>query len=162
VAETVHLTLTSNGKPIQGDSTQHSLGRDGTIECLSFSQGLFAPRQPGSMLPSGKRTFGPIVISKRIDSSTPLLAQLLCENKKVNGEFKFYRPHTTGDGTTEQFFTVEIKNAYVQSINLVSHALPGAGSAEPPMEEVTFVYPEITWTITDGGVTFHESWGGGR
>ena len=36
MAETIHLTLKANGNVIAGESSQHDLGREKTIECLEF------------------------------------------------------------------------------------------------------------------------------
>jgi type VI secretion system secreted protein Hcp len=33
-----------------------------------------------------------------------------------------------------------------------------ATSTEPAMEEVTFVFHTISWTITDGGVSHQDTW----
>ena len=34
MAETVHLYLKANGADVKGESTQHSLGRENSIECV--------------------------------------------------------------------------------------------------------------------------------
>lgn len=162
MAETIHLTLKSNGQQLVGNSSQHSLDREDTIECLSFSQAMFAPRERGSMPPSGRRELGPILISKRIDRATPLLAQALAENRKLEAVFKFYRPSPAGDGTTEQFFSIELKNAFIQSAALSAHVGTNSLAVDHPMEEVSFVYSDVEWTYADGGISYADSWAKGR
>ena len=71
--------------------------------------------------------------------------------------YQFSTP--TGDGTTEQFFTIKIAKGRVASQRLWSpDSLVPATSTEPPLEEVTFVYHTIEWTYTNGGVTHQDTW----
>ena len=120
MAETVHLYLKANGSDIQGESTQLSLGRENSIECLFFEHGIRTAREAGSGVASGRRQHEPLLIRKRIDKSTPLIAKALCENHLIEGKFKFFRPNPSGDGTTEQFFTVKLKKGNIASVNSCS------------------------------------------
>ena len=159
MAETVHLFLKSNGQDIQGESEQLSLGRENSIECLSFRDSVRTAREAGSGMASGRRTYEPLVIQKRIDKSSPLLAKALCNNEVVEGIFKFFRPNPTGDGTTEQFFTVEIKRGRIAFVNRVSpDAIDPASATRPPLEEVGFVFHTIKWTYTNGGIEHEDTW----
>ena len=159
MAETVHLYLQCNGEAVQGESTQTSLGREGSIECLSFVDSVRTAREKGSGMATGRRTYEPIVIRKRIDKSSPLVARALCNNEVIEGTFKFFRPAPSGDGTTEHFFTVEIAEGRVSSIRRVSpDTIDPASAQEPPTEEVSFVFHNITWTYEDGGVSHHDNW----
>lgn len=159
MAETVHLYLKANGSDIQGQSTQTSLGRENSIECLYFEDAVRTAREKGSGMATGRRTYEPIVIRKRIDRSSPLLAKALCTNEVVEGIFKFFRPSPAGDGTTEQFFTIEFAHGRVQSIKRTSpDTIDPASSMDPPMEEVAFVFHTITWTYIDGGIIHSDSW----
>lgn len=163
MAETVHLTLKANGKEIQGESTQTSLGRENTIECLFFESKVVTAREAGSGMATGRRQHQPLLIRKRIDKSSPLLMKALTENQVIEGTFKFFRPNPTGDGTTEQFFTVEIKQGRVNSIHQhVPDTIVPASSTLPPMEEITFVYHTICWSFTQGGVTHEDKWSESR
>jgi type VI secretion system secreted protein Hcp len=159
MAETVHLYLKSNGSDIQGESTQTSLGRENSIECLYFEDSVRTAREKGTGMATGRRTYNPIVIRKRIDKSSALLAKALCNNEVIEGTFKFFRPNPNGDGTTEQFFTVEIAEGRINSIKRVSpDTIDPASAAEPPTEEVGFVFHTITWTYEAGGITHTDNW----
>lgn len=160
MAETVHLYLKSNGTDIKGESTQTSLGRADSIECLYFEDSVRTPREKGSGLATGRRTYEPIRILKRIDKSSPLLAKSLCANEKVDGVFKFFRPHAdTGEPT--HFFTIEIEQGRLASIKRVSPNVidPAAGS-DPPTEEVSFVFHTISWTYEETGAEHRDDWSG--
>ncbi len=99
---------------------------------------------------------------KRIDRATPLLAQALAENRKLEAVFKFYRPSPAGDGTTEQFFSIELKNAFIQSAALSAHVGTNSLAVDHPMEEISFVYGDVEWTYADGGISYADSWAKGR
>ena len=159
MAETVHLYLKANGADIQGESTQTSLGRENSIECVYYEQGVITAREATSGMATGRRQYTPLLIRKRIDKSSPLIAKALTTNQVIEAQFKFFRPNPTGDGTTEQFYTVGIKQGRVNSIkNVVPDTIVPATSTEPPLEEVTFVFHTISWTYTNGGVTHEDTW----
>ena len=159
MAETVHLYLKANGTDIKGESTQESLGRKDSIECLYLEQAVRTAREAGSGMATGRRQYEPLMIRKRIDKSSPLIAKALVENQKIDATFKFFRPNPTGDGTTEQFYTIQIKQGRVNSQKqYVPDTIVPATSTEPPMEEVSFVFHTISWTFTNGGITHEDTW----
>lgn len=159
MAETVHLYLKATGSDIKGDSTQASLGREDSIECLSFKDSIRTAREAGSGQATGRRTYEPIIITKRIDKASPLLAKALCENQEIEGTFKFFRPSPTGDGTTEQFFTIDIKKGRIAHVRRESlDSFDPAQATRPPTEEIGFVFHTIKWTYTDGGIEHEDTW----
>jgi len=159
MAETVHLYLKANGTDIKGNSSQTSLGREDSIECLYFQASVHTAREKGSGLASGRRTHDPLMIRKRVDKASPLLAKALCQNEVIDGVFKFFRPNPTGDGTTQHFYTVEITKGRVATHRLFNpDTIDPASSTWPAMEEVSFVFHTITWTYEDGGVTHTDTW----
>ncbi len=161
MAETVHLYLKANGKDVKGESTQESMGRKDSIECVAYEQGVKTAREAGTGMMTGRRQYDPVRIVKRIDKASPLIMKALTNNETIDGVFKFFRPNPKGDGTTEQFYTVEIKNGNVASVrDLVNSTLDKELVHNPPLEEVTFVFQDIAWTFTNGGVTHQDSWKG--
>jgi type VI secretion system secreted protein Hcp len=161
MAETVHLFLKANGKDVKGESTQTSLGRADSIECIAYEQGVTSAREAGTNMVTGRRQFTPLKVVKRIDKASPLLMKALTNNEKIDAVFKFFRPNPSGDGTTEQFYTVELKEGNIASVKqLVPTTIAASTAGEPPMEEVTFVFKTITWTYTNGGITHQDSWAG--
>jgi type VI secretion system secreted protein Hcp len=159
MAQTVHLFLKVNGEDVQGESSQVSEGRENSIECTHFESEAMTAREVQSGLATGRRQHKPITIIKAIDKATPLLSKALCKNSKLEGEFKFYRPNPSGDGTTQQFFTVKITNGRVASQKIINEwTRPGDPHAAPPHEEVAFVFQDITWTFVDGGIEHQDSW----
>jgi type VI secretion system secreted protein Hcp len=159
MAETVHLFLKANGQDVKGESTQTSLGRDKSIECVYYEQRVITAREAGSGMATGRRQYEPLLVRKRLDKASPLIAKALVENQKIDAEFKFFRPSPTGDGTTQQFYTVKIKDGRVASMKqYVPDTIVPASSTEPPLEEIAFVFHTISWTFMDGGVTHEDTW----
>ncbi|MBK8261223.1 MAG: type VI secretion system tube protein Hcp [Nannocystis sp.] len=159
MAETVHLELKANGNPIYGESTQHDLGRENSIECLVFRDSVRTARELGTRAAVGRRVHEPIEIVKRIDKASPLLAKALCKNEKIEGTFKFYRPHPNGDGSTEQFFTIDLRDGRIDAIERHSpNAIDPASSKAPPLETVRFVYHTIRWSFVPTGAEYEDSW----
>src|SRR3990172_3706341 len=149
MAETVHLLLKSNGSDVKGDSTQESLGRKDSIECISYEQSVSNTTDDATKMATGRRQYTPITICKRIDKASPLLIKALANNEKIEGGFKFFRPSLAGDGTTAQFYTVTIKEGPVSAIMQASpDTLSASSAAEPLCEHVAFVFKTINWTIT--------------
>jgi type VI secretion system secreted protein Hcp len=148
-AETVHLYLAANGQPVIGESSQKSLGRENSIECVYYDQKSLASRR-----------YEALVIRKRIDCASPLLIRAAAENQKVEATFKFFRPNPTGDGTTEQFYTVTLFKARIVSVRqYVPDTVLPETSSQPPLEEITFLYQGIACSYTKGP-SFEDSWGG--
>lgn len=163
MAETVHLFLKANGQDIRGESSQTSLGRKDSIECIYYEQKVITAREAGSGMATGRRQYEPLLIRKRVDKSSPLLMKALVENQSVDGVFKFFRPSPKGDGTTQQFYTVTIEQGRLASMRqVVPDTLVPASSTEPPLEEVTFVFHAIRWEFTEGGVMHEDAWSRAR
>jgi len=159
MAETVHLYLKANGQDIKGESTQTSLDREGSIECLYFQSSVKTARDAGSGMATGRRQYEPLIIRKRIDKSTPLIAKALTDNEVIEGVFKFFRPSPTGDGTTQQFYSVAIKSGRIASFMQISpDSSQPANSTMAEFEEIGFVFHTIKWTYTDGGVEHEDTW----
>ena len=159
MAETVHLYLKANGTDIQGESTQTSLGRENSIECLYFESEVLTAREAGSGMATGRRQYKPLIIRKRIDKATPLLAKALCRNESVDAVFKFFRPNPAGDGTTEQFYTIEIKKGRIASLKQWSpDSFETAASNMPEVEEWGIVFHTIKWAYTNGGAEHEDTW----
>ncbi|HYG59532.1 MAG TPA: type VI secretion system tube protein TssD [Symbiobacteriaceae bacterium] len=144
------MTLKIAGQEVEVEATRG--GRKGMIEALYFENAVATTREAGSGLATGRRQYQPLLIRKRIDKSSPLLMKALTQNQPVEASFNFYRPSLFGDSPEELFYTVQIRNARVNSVKIVQE------SGSEPVEEVTFVFHTITWTYTNGGVTHEDTW----
>jgi type VI secretion system secreted protein Hcp len=147
--------------PINGGCTQK--GRENLIVVFSVNHEIVSPRDMASGLPTGKRQHKPLIITKAIDKSSPLLYNVLTTNENISEwELKFWTPQLAaagGVGTEKQHYTIKLTNANIASIRFLM-----ADNRNPELarlteyEEVAFTYQKITWTWTDGGVTADDDW----
>ncbi len=159
MAMNVYLWIrgTTQGE-IRGDSTVTSLNREGTIEAFQLEHAVHVPTERSGMS-TEERSHSPIKIVKRIDRSSPLLHQALCNNEELEVTIRFYRPNPAGDGTTEQYYTIRLTQARVSSIKTISpNTIHDLSSNEPPMEEVSFVFGTINWTYEPDGIEHEDAW----
>lgn len=153
----VHLK--ANGTEIHGDSTVTSMERENSIECLSYSEEVWTPREPGTGQATGRRQYLPITFTKRVDKSSPFLHKALTENQLLDGEFRFFRPNPAGDGTEQHYFTIKFFDGHVSSIRRISpDTLDPVNANRPVIEEVSIVFERIEWTYEPNGATHNDSW----
>lgn len=152
-AQTVHIKLTIDGNAVEGESTVSSLEREGTIEASSAGFSVSLPVD-SSGLPTGRHTYRPYVITKRIDKSSPLLFKALTNGEPVDElEAMYFRPSPSGSGAEEKFQTILLRNGRITSIIQTSEDAIIAGESAPPvMETVSFIFEQITMIYEIGGV----------
>jgi type VI secretion system secreted protein Hcp len=147
---------------IKGGVTQK--GREDKIMVIAVSHEIISPRDAASGLPTGKRMHKPLVITKELDKSSPLLASMLVTNENVSAwELQFWAPQKqapgTGTGAEVQNYTIKLTNANIASISFRM-----ANNKHPDLmkfaeyEEVAFTYQKITWTWKEGGITASDDW----
>lgn len=136
---------------IKGDVTEK--GKEGLIKTISFQHEVVSPRDAASGLATGKRIHKPLVISKEIDKSSPLLMAALSRGESLSEvTLSFYRPGKNPN-TNELWYTISLKNAFISDIHST-----WVSEKKQSLEEVSFTYEKIKWTITDGNVTFEDTW----
>lgn len=136
-------------------------GREGTIEVNYFQQKGLSPRDAASGLPTGKRSYEPIVFRKSTDQSSPLLLSAFTNNENLTTvNFDFWAAATvgtTGGGTEVNYYKVELVNASIASMDTFmpdNNALVnGTGQGQGLLEEITLTFQKITWTFVNGGIT---------
>ncbi len=166
MSQTVHIWIKGDTQgDIKGDSTVTSLGREDSIEAFDFEHMVKTQREASSGMASGERIHSPVTFTKRFDRSSPLLYAALCNNEPIEVTIRFYRPNPAGDGTTEQFYTIRLKKARISSIRSMSpNCLDDRTANQPPFENVSIVFGEITWSYSSGSAnTEHQdSWSGNK
>ena len=144
-AEPCYLQLKVNGAAVDGEVAQK--GREKAIECIAFETEVNVARDAASGLATGRRQWGAVKCTKRVDKTSAVLLKALVTNQVVEAQFKFYRAATAGfdrGGAEEQFYTVTIKNARIGSIKQVSpNSAHTDTRPQPFQEEVSFVFQAI-------------------
>ena len=159
MAQNIHVWIKGqNAGEVRGDSTVTSMGREGSIEAFKLEYMVQTHREASGGA-TGERSHGPVTITKRIDKSSPILHQALCNNEELEVTIKFYRPSPSGDGTTEQFYTIRLRHGRISSIRTISpNTVDESTASLPAMEEVSFVFGGITWIYESGGIEFEDEW----
>lgn len=139
-----------------GCSTQESIGnkfqaahRD-EIMVLSYSHNL---ANIGNL---SRATHSPIIFTKTVDKSSPLLAQALSNREEINCTINFYRVAPTGG--QEKFYSVSIDGGVITDLTLEVPHVIFQGDAEP-QEQVAIRYRGISWTHYIAKTSGYSSWG---
>ncbi len=130
LADAGYMRLSIEGiGAVKGDAT--AAGREGSIEIYGFSHEVISPRDAASGQSSGRRTFEPILIRKRVDKSSPILARAFREKLKIT-MLTLDVPDPAASSGEEVYFTIQFENAKITSIDV--------GATE---EQITFGYDKI-------------------
>ncbi|MEE3935889.1 Hcp family type VI secretion system effector [Pseudomonas viridiflava] len=100
-------------------------------------------------------THRPVVITKHVDKSSPLLGQALANREQVDCIIDFYRTSPTGD--QEKFYTLELREGIIADLTLdMPHAILQNGAE--PQELVAIRYRDILWRHIPGDTGAGASW----
>jgi type VI secretion system secreted protein Hcp len=147
---------------IKGSVTQK--GREDSISLLGFSQEIVSPRDPQTGLPTGQRVHKPVVITKEVDKSSPILYNVLCTNENLTElTIKFWSPQIkagSGTGSEKQNYTIKLTNANVASMDVLTQEFSHVDNLASAklIEKLSFTYQKIEWSWTDGGITAMDNW----
>jgi type VI secretion system secreted protein Hcp len=151
----LRLTATRHG-PVAGSCTQK--GREGRIVVNGLYHQIVSPRDPVSGRPTGKRAHKPLIVTKEVDRSSPLLYAVLTTNENIaEWELQCWQPSPTG--IERQHFTIRLTHANICSIHFRQPSTRHARESRLPLEEeVAFTYRKIEWTWTEGGLSAADDW----
>ena len=158
------------------DGTVWTLEMPGTkgvdrIQVIAVSHEVVSPRDAASGLPTGKRMHKPMVITKELDKSTPLLMSALVTGQTVPSATLTRWGVNPKTGIMQPVFTIRLSSASVASVatrvaprdaasglatGKRQHLSSDGGSDD--YEEVSFTYQKIEWTWVDGGIMAMDDW----
>ena len=143
-----------------GCSGQSSLGNkcqfahQDEIMVLAYSHDMVTGND-GSIA-GGRGQHRPIMITKAIDKSSPLLASALHEREEVECIINLYR--TASAGGQERYYSIHLTGSRIAHISQqVPHAIR-MNDAEP-QELVSIRYREIAWAHVPGATSAYSTWG---
>ena len=153
-----YMTLTgkTSGLISAGCSTQNSMGNKCQIEHADEIMVLSRTHNMTNTGHLNKATHGPIIITKNVDKSSPLLAQSLSSREEISGVISFYRLSSLG--THERFYSISIEGGIIADLTLdMPHAV--LQNEAEPQEHLAIRYREITWTHHVAGTSGYSYWG---
>jgi uncharacterized protein len=141
-----------------GCSTQDSIGNrcqdlhTDEIMVLSFTHNLSNGDN------TDRATHRPILITKHLDKSTPLLAEALTSREIVDCKINFYRINAAGQ--QERYFYVELTGGLIVDQRIeVPHSI--LLNDQYPQEYLAIRYESIGWEHLIAGTSGYANWGGG-
>lgn len=97
----------------------------------------------------------PVVFTKPIDKSSPLLGVAISSNESLEVLFEFYR--TNASGAQELYFTILLTDATISDIS-GSHPHSSTHSGAQPQETISLKYKSITWNHIIAGTSGYSIW----
>ena len=151
------LTITCEDQGLIEGSSEIG-DREGTILVQAFDHVVEIPTDERGAA-SGRRTHRPMMITKVIDKSTPMLYQALCTGELLTAvTLDWYR--LDGTGAEELYFTIALENAMITRIHpWVANVLDRDSEGLGHMEDVSIAYEKIIWTWQPDGIEFEDAWG---
>lgn len=153
-----YMTITGKAQGLisAGCSTQDSIGNKCQLGHRDEIMVLSLNHVMEHLGNSNRATHQPIVITKNIDKSSPLLAQAMSNRESVDCKITFYR--VSPKGIQERFYTIEVMGARISRLVVdMPHAL--FESDEEAQEQVSIRYRDISWVHHVAGTTGYSSWG---
>lgn len=133
-------------------------GHENETIVKSFSHNIKIPRDPSSGQPSGQRSHQPLVVTKLIDKSSPLIYNALTKGETLtNVDLKFYRTGYTGK--PEHYFTISLEDAVVVDVAAAMNQEVGMALTDvAPLEDVSFAYRKISWRHETASTSGEDDW----
>jgi len=148
-AGVVHIEMKITGQTtgvFKGDSAQK--GHADQIVLSSYLFQVSSPRDPASGLPTGRRVYQPLSVTKQLNQSSPQLLNALARNENLKTVvINFYQ--TTRMGTEVNYYRVTLTNA-----NISADKQSTSGSTVN--EEISFVFQKIEQQSLTGGTVFQD------
>jgi len=159
MAMPAYLTVTGN---TQGeiDGSCNIKGHEKTMMINEVQHLIEIPKSPQTGLPTGKRIHHPLKVRKNYDKATPKLFQALTSGEQLSDvKLSYFR--ISPAGKEELYFTTELKNAIIVSIDYIKRDVLDPLNKQYEDEElVSFTYETIIQTWTPDGIEAQDSWNG--
>ena len=155
MATIAYLTIesTNKGSLSSGCNTPASMGNgfqkfhEDEITVLSYSHNVAW---------DNRSIHSPVQIIKKIDKSSPLLAQACSDGDSLKCTLTFYR-HSPSGGSQEAFYEIILNGALIRNVRSDMPNVANSGDAE--MQEVISIsYRDIQWKHITATTNAFSSW----
>lgn len=154
------VTAAKQGK-FKGEST--AAQRKDWIPVLAFTMELAVPRDASSGLPTGKRQYQPITVTKEWGAASPQGLTACATNEALTTvRIEFVRANPAGQESV--FQAVTLTNATLSEIRrftgdpLTAEGLAGGSKEAAGLERWMFTFQKIQVDDNDGKTTFVDDW----
>ncbi|MEZ5893025.1 MAG: type VI secretion system tube protein Hcp [Parvularculaceae bacterium] len=131
----------------QGDMTGDVTvqGRESSIEVIAWSHEIVSPRDAATGRATSRIQTKPLVITKPIDRSSPLLMQALVNNENLREVRLIFVDRDKQTGAPRDYYRIELSNAAI--IGIAQEGTVG----ERDIEKISFSYAQMTQTHVETG-----------
>lgn len=143
-----------NGMLLNGGGL--SLGREGAIEVMSSSYGVSQPVDASTGRMSGVRQHAPYIIHKQIDKLSPVLANYVCQGKRLKkAVMRYYEIDDAG--IEREVYRVTMTDVVIQHVN-ANHTYIPCSNSPNMLESVGLRYNMIEWYYLEGMIKYDDAW----
>jgi type VI secretion system Hcp family effector len=122
-----------------------------------------ATRDAGSGLPTGKKKYMPITLTRYSDAASVNIFEAVSTNEDLK-LVTIQLIRRSPEGKTQVYETIKLQNATVSSY--VQYEGTGApiryGTNTTPVEEIQFTFQKISWQMVDSKTTATDDWLAGQ
>ncbi len=154
----------TQGKITEGATTPESIGNiyqnghENEAMVKAFTHNINIPRNTTTGQPTGQRTHNPLIVTKLIDKSSPLLYNALTNGETLTKvELKFYR--TSYAGKPEHFYSMVLEDAVITNMDAEMESQENTAAGQVlPLEKVSFSYRKIEWRHETASTSGGDDW----
>jgi len=154
MANLIYLTLNgqTQGLISSGCSSLDSIGNKAQIAHLDQ---IMVYELTHSISRDQNAMHHPVILTKPIDKSSPLLGKAISENEMLTCDIDLYR--TNRFGANELYYKLKLTQARITDLHLIfPHII--FDSKGQPQEVVTLSYETITWEHISAGTSAYSLW----
>lgn len=137
-ANTVFVKIFANGELIEGESIFQDRIDETWTDALEYNHSVVSQVDSGSQLATGRLTHNAIILTKRIDRSSPGLLQAMDNNSEIDLEIQFEKSTFEGDAIV--YYSVETTGGRLTGIR------KNAGLFGGDTETLSITYDSLTET----------------
>lgn len=145
----VFMQLTANGTLLESETV--FLDREQWTPVLEYNASIVRPTERGTSISTGRSVFNPIVLTKLVDKSSPLIMLAMRQNQVIEATFEFERP-SSDTGAIETYYKIDIAQGRIAGIQ------KNMGLAGGDTETVSIVFNSVAETHETESVQDEWSW----
>jgi type VI secretion system secreted protein Hcp len=156
-AQRVYIKIEGSKSGVIKDKTSSSKLPDRMdLTSYSFETGtLMRDMTGGTGAATGRKSHGPVIITKNIGQSSPMLLKVLTTNEILKSVvIEVFRINNSGMEVLEQ--TITLTNASIT--NFKQSFSTESANSKTLQDEVRFIYQKMTVVYADGGVMVEDNW----
>ncbi|MEJ5072066.1 type VI secretion system tube protein Hcp [Enterobacter ludwigii] len=143
-----------NGTQIRGSCM--ALGREGSIEIMNSSYGVYQNTCNNTGKLMGARQHQGFVLHKEIDKTSPYFAVAVCQSRRLQKAVIHYYDINEA-GIEYEIYRVTLSSLVIMSVN-ASHAYMPGSHTSGMLENIVISYAGIEWFYLEGNIKYDDDW----